>query len=299
VVVGDSFGEYALLPQDALVSSQLGRQLNLEVANLSQSDYGPQQELAVVRRYALPLRPEVVVWLFYEGNDFRDVQRYEALTHDWDATLRAANRYEERSIVHNLLSAVWDFDRRWSRQSSFVARRSSCHYSRATAEEDQTLYFGNNGILSNQDKEAASIAQNSVLDAQRMLHGSGGELLFVFVPITFRVYQPFCEFPADGFAKDWPLSELLSVLESWARTNGVPYFDLTAPLRDAAASGTLAHFPDDSHWNATGTEIAASAIAKVLVEGGFLSRPRPLAEERVGENRRRDVVSDSAHRSGG
>jgi hypothetical protein len=48
------------------------------VANLGQSGYGPQQELAVLKRYGCPPYDRNTSWVFYEGNDLLDVQEYAA-----------------------------------------------------------------------------------------------------------------------------------------------------------------------------------------------------------------------------
>src|SRR5262249_62229414 len=47
------------------------------VANLGQSGYGTLQELKVLEKVALPLRPRLVAWFFFEGNDLYDDEAYE------------------------------------------------------------------------------------------------------------------------------------------------------------------------------------------------------------------------------
>src|SRR5262249_42727776 len=59
VVLGDSFVEGGLVPVDDLITTTLGRLLGRTVANLGQSAYGPQQELAVLKRYAASLHPRL------------------------------------------------------------------------------------------------------------------------------------------------------------------------------------------------------------------------------------------------
>jgi hypothetical protein len=57
----------------------VARLLDCTVANLGQSAYGPQQELAVLKRFGASLGPRLCIWTFYEGNDLDDVERYEQL----------------------------------------------------------------------------------------------------------------------------------------------------------------------------------------------------------------------------
>ena len=56
-VIGDSVVEGQQVPSAALMTTVLGQWQNRTVANLGVSGYGPQQELAVLKRYALALRP--------------------------------------------------------------------------------------------------------------------------------------------------------------------------------------------------------------------------------------------------
>ena len=51
------------------------RRSGYKVLNLGQGGSGPLLELAILGEYALPLRPKRVVWLFYEGNDFRNLAK--------------------------------------------------------------------------------------------------------------------------------------------------------------------------------------------------------------------------------
>ncbi|HSK81689.1 MAG TPA: hypothetical protein VLQ45_34875, partial [Thermoanaerobaculia bacterium] len=104
VVVGDSFVEGWEVPQDEIVTSRLGRALGRRVVNLAQSGYGPQQELEVLRRFGLPLAPKVCIWGFFEGNDLRDVHRYEKVRRSWGALVGSA--FSQRSFAANALPAI-------------------------------------------------------------------------------------------------------------------------------------------------------------------------------------------------
>ena len=76
-VIGDSFVEGLTVTNAELGTSQLAVLQRAVVANLGQSTYGPLQELIVLKRYALPLHPHTVVWMFFEGNDLQDVIGYQ------------------------------------------------------------------------------------------------------------------------------------------------------------------------------------------------------------------------------
>ena len=104
VVLGDSYIEAPMILDKALSTTVLGRLQGRPVANLGNSGYGPQQELAVLKRFGLPLRPEVVVWAFFEGNDLSNMEEY----HGKAARVAGAHAVWQdfwfRSLSRNLLA---------------------------------------------------------------------------------------------------------------------------------------------------------------------------------------------------
>ena len=58
VVIGDSYVEGYLMSDEHLLTTHLSKLQGMSVANLGHSGYGPQQELAVLRRFGLPLKPK-------------------------------------------------------------------------------------------------------------------------------------------------------------------------------------------------------------------------------------------------
>jgi len=80
IVAGDSFVESVTTPTAQLTTSLLANLQGNVVANLGQYGYGPLEEMAVSKRYGLPLRPRTVFWMFFEGNDLKYVILYNYVT---------------------------------------------------------------------------------------------------------------------------------------------------------------------------------------------------------------------------
>jgi hypothetical protein len=74
VLIGDSFAEGACVPPEENLAGQL-RKKGHRVLNFGQGGSGPLFQLAVLTEYAAPLRPPMVLWLYYEGNDLGDLER--------------------------------------------------------------------------------------------------------------------------------------------------------------------------------------------------------------------------------
>ena len=102
VVIGDSFVEAGGVSADELFTPRLAEALGISVANFGQSYYGPQQELKVLKRFAVPLKPRICVWVFFEGNDLEDVWRYQQFVAQWpESVAKHSSIWKERSFTMN------------------------------------------------------------------------------------------------------------------------------------------------------------------------------------------------------
>lgn len=73
ILLGDSFTQGACVMPGEDIGGQLRRAVKRTI-NLGSSGNGPLTELATLKEYAEPLRPKVVLWLYYEGNDLYDLE---------------------------------------------------------------------------------------------------------------------------------------------------------------------------------------------------------------------------------
>jgi hypothetical protein len=71
VLIGDSYTHGVCVERTAQIASHLRG--NRRLLNLGATGAGPLQELAILREYAALLRPAVVAWIYYEGNDLYDL----------------------------------------------------------------------------------------------------------------------------------------------------------------------------------------------------------------------------------
>lgn len=73
-VVGDSFTHGSCVPPGKDLVSRI-RERWPRTLSLGMSDNGPLLELAAIREYLSALRPEKVLWMYFEGNDLSDLAR--------------------------------------------------------------------------------------------------------------------------------------------------------------------------------------------------------------------------------
>jgi len=98
VLLGDSFTHGACVPQGDNPAAQL-RSMGLRTLNLGYAGNDPLLELATISEYVEHLKPKIVFWLYYEGNDLHELTQrvhIKGLTNylksDYSQTLRERQR---------------------------------------------------------------------------------------------------------------------------------------------------------------------------------------------------------------
>ena len=74
LLIGDSFTQGACVAPDQNINGHL-RNHDQNSINLGMASNGPLLELATLKEYGPSLKPETVLWLYFEGNDLIDLDR--------------------------------------------------------------------------------------------------------------------------------------------------------------------------------------------------------------------------------
>ncbi len=274
VIVGDSFAEAALVPFRETASSRLADKLGVTVLNLGHIAYGPQQELLVLKRHGLPAQPKVVVWLMYEGNDLADFLHHQQVMANWDEYVSQAHSFARRSWSRNFLHALpkvaWP-----SRQDPRVGYDHSGRLKALGETTGARMYFRDSGQpLSAGEQRALAGARKVIQEACAACSQRQARFLLAFVPIKYRVYRDLVEAEPDTVIGRWASgpqpNDVPEQLESWCRSAGIAYLDLTPVLTTASERGVLTYFLDDTHWTPGGNAAAAEAIAEFIAAQAWL-----------------------------
>lgn len=299
VVIGDSFIEGWGVTADELVTSRLAANLRqARVVNLGQSWYGPQQELEVLRRYALPLHPRTCVWAFFEGNDLQDVKRYAAASRVWPELSRRNHSFFLRSFTKNALHRLRRVleDRMGEDATGTLGYPSGVFHQRDGA--DVRMFFEYKAHRLTHAEEAALGEVRRVMgEAGRLCRAQGADLLVVFVPTKDRVYKRLCRFAAGAEPLRWASNDLPRRIATAAGEAGASFLDLTPGFTDRASRGDVLYFLRDSHWSPAGHAAAAAAIARALggkAEPGFRQQ---IARRAPGSPHSHPAVPVSARRN--
>ena len=128
------------------------------------------------------------------------------------------------------------------------------------------------------------LARATFLRMKETCDQSGSRLTIMFVPAKAEVYWPLIERSlgpdelqrAIDFSCRYNHMRLRAaevqanrlaqndLLRDFCAEAQISFLDLTPALEQNAAAGCAVYFPDDSHWNAAGHEIAAQELAKFL-----------------------------------
>lgn len=102
VALGDSYTHGVCVPTDkgfvATIRSQHPRTINLGV-----NGHGPLTSLATLKEYGATLKPKLVLWFYYEGNDLRDLD-------GWEKNSLLLKRYVEGSFSQHLFDRQGEID---------------------------------------------------------------------------------------------------------------------------------------------------------------------------------------------
>lgn len=272
-VIGDSFVEAAIVPREKSLTARIEARLNVPTVNLGQIAYGLRQELEVLKRYALPLSPRIVIWALFGGNDLRDVPNYEA-------ALRGDKppppTLKERLFLRNALVAGGGFlQGLWSGVRWYPTEKAlnrSALFKRADGVTER-VYFG--ATETPYSPHEWQVTVETLREANRLSTASGARLLVVYIPRKFRIYREYLTMAPGTEIATWTLNDLPGALGKWCADNGVDFLDLTPRLAPLVAEGRHPYFIDDVHWNPLGHETAAAAIVKHLSDKGLI--PLPVA----------------------
>jgi hypothetical protein len=290
VVIGDSFVEGLTVRNEQLMTSILAQLRGEVVANLGQSAYGPLEELVVLKRYGLPLRPRTVVWMFFEGNDLQDVMGYRQAMRDtpnfWGAFVA---RSFTRSALYEVRYLISPPAKRPGAQRSAVLQTPN-------GEQASVYFIYPSKPLTKEEFTALDDTVDTLANAYRLSAAQGARLVFVFVPSKFRVLRPFCSFPPESECGNWVPNNMSDRLENAAASISpdIGYLDLTPRLVDAVKKGILPYYPDDEHWSPEGHRIAADAVNEYLAEMTKRSTPSTAHDSTAIGHRTSTIAKDLA-----
>lgn len=265
LLIGDSFTEGACVKADETLAARI-RAVHPGTINLGASGNDPLIGLATLREYGALVRPRLVLWFFYAGNDLADLREFirhpvlEGYLKRPDFTQNLVALGPEIAVQQQafaefqmkVMQGRAGLDDAGSRKTWPVSIRNALGH----------LLFAT--VATRIESASAALLAPSVLppafaavmgEADRTAAGLGARLLFVYIPDMKAIRRGVPE--PDR-------KRVLSAIQGL----GVPVIDLWPAIRSHPAPYSLVA----GHFNAVGYALVAETVLAALKEW---TRPGP------------------------
>jgi hypothetical protein len=271
VLIGDSYVEGVYVSDDQTIAAFLQDRLGRPVANLGVAGYGTAQERIVLEQEAVRLRPRIVIWFFFEGNDLYNDHAFEntlLASPEERASGWTEKRWWRRSFIRNVYAQV-------RLLLNAIVPRQCPHFGILTVEghRGETVMFGPEAAFPWTDFERRQweSARETLSGAAKLTRERDINFLLVYVPIKFRVYRDFIDIPAGSELRGWTLGPLPDFFAQFCGAERLTCLDLTELLRGSVRDGGMPYARADTHWSAEGHSLIAQRLQEMLESLGWIA----------------------------
>ena len=252
IIVGDSFGNGACVARGEDPAARLSSK-GVSTVTLASSGNGPLIELGTLIEYGAPLKPDSVLWFYFEGNDLTNLA-----TELRSETLRGYLRDGFSQNLKTKQSEIDEYLRRMSNQWEAVARAQESSAVLRKLRAWLTLYHLRTLLgwtLPNVDYEQSVDSFCEIIKRSRSVAEAwGGQLVFVYLPSWYR-YAPGPQPDALKFKPP---------IEACIRRMQIPLVDFDEVIRDLEDPMSIFALGVNPHYNELGYRRLADAILAVL-----------------------------------
>jgi hypothetical protein len=267
VLVGDSFVHGYCVPPDSTLADQL-RLRWPSTLNLGTGGSGPLAELGTLVEYALPERPGVVVWSYFENDlaDLRNERRHPTMMRYLEPEFTQGLRSRQGAIDSALVPWV-----RLVYGSDLAPRDFEEHGLRQllTLNALRTLLLNAKTAETADPKEQLPLLKEILTAARDRTSAAGGSFVMIFLPDWPRYFRS--ETYDDRGTREAVIAT--------ARELGIPVIDMTAAFRAHARPAELFSRREiaTGHYSVVGYQLVARTLERGLDSLGLtarLDRPR-------------------------
>lgn len=253
MLLGDSFVEGVCLPPGEDLASRL-RSGGLVAASMGIRGNGPLIELATLGRFGRIFRPRHVVLVFFEGNDWENLEA--ELSEPWlRAALAPGADYGSQSTAQETLQRAGVMMRNKTQDRVTMADLlTKTKVFRNFVALQQT--FTRLGLIYPKIAHRSSMPKfRETLHRAKVLSANwGGTLTIVYVPDIDRFM--------GAFSSDWAFDQLRTIVHDTAAAEGIEVIDLREALRGVPAPERM--YMPDRHFSREGAAFAADVIFQRL-----------------------------------
>lgn len=258
--VGDSFAQGSCVPSDKNFMALI-RQPYPNTLNLGMSGEGPMFMLAALTEYLPVVKPKVVLWFFFEGNDFKDLVR--------ESKAPLLRRYLQGDFKQGLLNGQAEVDQALIQ---YVEQYMKRELAKKKDEKEDTGYLlrtltdsirlrrlrGLLGLVYGQAVDSEDPYSQAQMDlfravlsrAKSSVEGWEGTIYFVYLPDRDRYANE----------RDYHRESVLSIVTDI----GIPIIDLHPRFARESDPLTLFPFRRFGHYNEEGNRLVAEQVLRSI-----------------------------------
>jgi len=257
VLTGDSFTEGYSVHSDENISAVL-RDSGFNVISIGKAGNGPLLELAALKEYAEPIKPKIVLWMYFV-NDYSDLIREKKLPilqkylNDNEFSQNLISRQEEiDSLLVDYVEDEWKREREREREWEWEWERFIYIIKLSNIRSRINLIPTNNPL------PTPTIFKDILKKSNQMVSEWGGKMFFVYLPDIIR------------YSKEIEHKNRVFVLIV-ATEMDIPIIDIHkevfVPHPDPLS---LFPFRSAGHYNSEGYRLVAESIVKRLKADGMI-----------------------------
>ncbi|MBP8981119.1 MAG: SGNH/GDSL hydrolase family protein [Syntrophobacterales bacterium] len=285
-VLGDSFTAGLGVKEGEVFTEVLENSLGekTEVLNFGINGFGPTQEYLLLKDRVLSYQPDLVLMVFYIGNDFDDTTNLSAWIDGYERP-RAVLDKTGRVVFTNIPVPKTSRPRNERQRTCSLPRSHLIDFFDRIIHQRQDKYaldvLPPEVRLCRKDTDPAVAAALPLLreilrETDSLCRRHGSRFALVLAPTVAQIYDQIYwerikkvyQLRDDNFDLFHP-NKLLSGIGAEL---GIPVLDLTPELLAAAARGAELYYYKNRHWNAAGHRAAARAIYSWLQQNKLLTQ---------------------------
>ncbi len=246
--------------------------LKTDILNCGVPAYSPWQIVQLQKTLATELRPNLVTFGFFVGNDF--TESIELFDEQNEPTIRVENGWlvsrksndEEKNFLRRVTGPIRYFLSTRSHLYVFLRNRSSQLIAKAGLQPLNLLPDFCETEYSERMNRGWNTTQSIMLEAAETAKVHHHRLVVIILPTSYQVYPEIWDKYISGMKINpllYDLDKPQRILKEFFTQHNIEFVDALPILRKEAA-GPLLFFPIDGHLTAEGHKVVANAVRDYL-----------------------------------
>ena len=248
LIVGDSFAMGANVRDGADIRSQLA-DYGKKVITIGMNGNGPLFNLAGICEYGKHVKPDIVLWLYYELNDLDDLSKNQECP--------ILRNYLDENFSQNLFNRQNEIDQEyiafyekyWKHEETKLKRLKRILFSSITLNNLRNRL----ALLEDSEQSQLQLYETILRKAKNVATSWGGKLFFVYLPAYYRYF----------YKKDDQYAQRLQVLATIKKLD-IPIIDFHETIKKQEDPLDLFPFRVHGHYTERGYNLLASTIISDL-----------------------------------